>query len=60
MARIMIGSKVRHDFSKEIGYVLAFRRDPNKYNYQVEWHTVVGGKLNLKVDWMKREVLELV
>ena len=40
MTRIMIGSKVKHDFSGNIGTVLAYRRDPQKYNYQDEGRTL--------------------
>lgn len=58
--RVMIGSKVRHDYSGEIGYVLAYRRNKERYNYQVEWQTVVGGKLHIKTDWYRREVLILL
>ena len=57
MARIIIGSKVKHDFSRYIGTVLAFRRDPWKYNYQVKFLLFNG---EYKTDWFKREVLELV
>jgi hypothetical protein len=57
MSKIMIGSMVKHNFSFERGTVLAYRRDPDGYNYQVRFHLDDGGE---RTDWYKREVLELV
>lgn len=58
MARIMIGSMVKHDFSHYRGTVLAYRRDPKGYNYQVKFHLDEPDKY--VTDWYQRKVLELV
>ena len=53
---VMIGSKVKHNYSGQNGKVLAYRRNPQGYNYQVEFE----GVLYPYVDWFKREVLILL
>lgn len=55
MARVMIGSRVKHDFSGTIGTVTNYRRDPQGYNYEVQWDDRGN-----KVDWYKRKVLILL
>lgn len=58
MARIMIGSKVKHDFSKVVGVVKAYRRDPDGYNYQVEFYQY--SPLPTILEWYQRKVLRLL
>jgi hypothetical protein len=55
MIRLLIGTKIRHDFSRTTGIITAYRRDPQGYNYQVQWDDKGS-----KIDWYKRNVLELV
>jgi hypothetical protein len=55
MKRLSIGDKVRHDFSRTIGVITDCRDNSQGYNYQVQWDDIGS-----KVDWFKREVLELL
>lgn len=57
MARIMIGSKVEHDYSGYRGVVKAYRRNPQGYNYQVDFQV---GPDEIRTDWYQRKVLVLL
>lgn len=48
---VRIGSKVRHDFSEEVGTVIAWRKDENGYDYKVKWDVISTP------DWYQRKVL---
>lgn len=52
---IRIGDRVAHDFSKNIGVVLAWRKDPKGYDYKVRFF--IPEQMTYKEDWFKREVL---
>lgn len=49
----LIGTKVRHDFSKYVGEITKVREDIRGYNYYVEWEIVPE-----RNDWYQLNVLE--
>lgn len=48
-----IGSRVKHNFSGELGTVIAWRKDKHGYDYKVKWD-------NVSPDWYQLKVLELL
>lgn len=55
MNKVMrMGSRVRHDFSKELGTVIGWRKDKNGYDYKVKWDAISTP------DWYQLKVLEIV
>lgn len=57
MADIKVGDKVVHDYSLHTGKVLAVRKHPNGYNYQVDFYLPEQRKH--VTDWFKRSVLRI-
>ena len=53
--RIRVGSRVQHDFSKTIGKVVAIKRRPQRYNYQVAFYD--DSSMPTIVGWYRREYL---
>lgn len=51
-----IGTRVRHNFSHEMGMILEHQDDPRGYNWLVRFDDENGQFL--KEDWYKEEVLE--
>lgn len=52
---IKVGDKVVHDYSLHTGEVLAIRKHPNGYNYQVKFW--MPETKNYTIDWFKAKVL---
>jgi hypothetical protein len=52
--RIMISSRVRHDFSGIKGTVMQYKRSTGNYNYLVRWDNDPNSV------WMRRKVLVLL
>ena len=53
MSKILrIGDTVYHDFSKDKGVLIGWRKDPTGYEYQIRFEDPEN-----KTDWFKREVI---
>jgi hypothetical protein len=52
---IRIGDTVQHDYSKELGKVLAWRKNKLGYDHKVSFY--LKDFDNYRTDWYRREVL---